>query len=29
LADEIRDRLKKLGVVLEDSKEGTIYKIEN
>ncbi len=27
LADEIRDKLKEIGVVLEDSKEGTKYKI--
>jgi len=28
LADSIRDRLKELGVVLQDSKTGTTYKIE-
>jgi cysteinyl-tRNA synthetase len=27
LADEIRDKLKEIGVILEDSKEGTKYKI--
>ena len=27
LSDTIRDRLKELGVVLQDSKEGTSYKI--
>ncbi|MBK7106111.1 MAG: cysteine--tRNA ligase [Ignavibacteriae bacterium] len=27
LADEIRDKLKDLGIILEDSKEGTYYKI--
>ncbi|MBK8945835.1 MAG: cysteine--tRNA ligase [Ignavibacteriae bacterium] len=27
LADEIRDKLKDLGIILEDSKEGTSYKI--
>ncbi len=27
LADEIRDKLKEIGIILEDSKEGTTYKI--
>jgi len=27
LADDIRDKLKEIGVILEDSKEGTTYKI--
>ncbi|HQF43995.1 MAG TPA: cysteine--tRNA ligase, partial [Ignavibacteriaceae bacterium] len=27
LSDSIRDRLKELGVILQDSKEGTTYKI--
>ncbi|MCB0750452.1 MAG: cysteine--tRNA ligase, partial [Ignavibacteriae bacterium] len=29
LADEIRDNLKNIGVILEDSKEGTTYKISS
>ncbi len=29
LSDEIRDKLKELGIILEDSKEGTTYKISS
>ena len=26
-ADEIRDRLKSMGIILDDTKEGTVWKI--